>query len=261
MSSFQNPYERTSALQLNSELEDAHLELLSAHCAVHQLRLHYSAEDLVRFGRHEVLRKSAEAAAALRDFYAILEGKIGEHRQGSAVDQPSAEQITQAVEWITDYLREQREYYSPVASPLSNESKARMWPYFSATLLDRIRMIELRGARVRVPEFFTNVRDLGFEPPAVTHMDSITFIDVIAFNQTFTERALVHALVHTVQMEVLGLKRYTELWVQGFLKTRTHFTVPLEVHAFSLSSKFMRPTPERFSVEDEVLRWVRNGRY
>jgi hypothetical protein len=136
-----------------------------------------------------------------------------------------------------------------------------MWPYFSATLLDRVRIIELRGARVRVPDFFVKIRDLGFEPPAIAHMDSLTFIDIVAFNHTLTERALVHALVHAVQIEILGLQRYTELWVQGFLKTRTHFTVPLEVHAFSLSSKFMRPTTERFSIEDEVLCWAGDGRY
>jgi hypothetical protein len=105
------------------------------------------------------------------------------------------------------------------------------------------------------------VRALGFEPPEITHMDSVTFLDVIAFNQRLSERALFHALVHAVQIDVLGLERYAELWVHGFLKTRTHFTVPLEVHAFSLSSKFLRPMMEKFSVEDEVLRFVADGRY
>jgi hypothetical protein len=246
---------------MNSELENAHLELLNAHCAVHQLRLHYSAEDLARFGRSEVLRRSAQTATALRDFYAVLENKISEEGPSLSVCHPAAEHIAQAIEWITDYLREQREYYSPVASPLPNENKARMWPYFSASLLDRMRIIELRGARLRVPDFFTKVRELGFEPPAISHMDSVTFLDIIAFNQILTERALVHALVHTVQMEVLGLQRYVKLWVQGFLKSRTHFTVPLEVHAFSLSSRLMRSSTERFSVEDEVLRWISDGRY
>jgi hypothetical protein len=67
--------------------------------------------------------------------------------------------------------------------------------------------------------------------------------------------------VHSVQIEVLGLERYAELWVHGFLKTRTHFTVPLEVQAFSLASKFLRPVPERFSVEDQIREWVAAGRY
>ena len=261
MCSYQNPDNRISILQMNSELEQAHLELLGAHCAVHQLRLHYSSDDVARFGRRDVLRKSAEAAAALHDFYAAVEKKIPQTEQSPPAPQPSSEQIAKAIDWIAGYLREQREHYSPVATPLTNECKARMWPYFSAALLDRIRIVELRGARVRVPEFFAQVRALGFEPPEITHMDSVTFLDVVAFNQRLSERALFHALVHAVQIDVLGLQRYAELWVHGFVKTKTHFTVPLEVHAFSLSSKFLRPMMERFSVEDEVLRWVTDGRY
>jgi hypothetical protein len=60
---------------------------------------------------------------------------------------------------------------------------------------------------------------------------------------------------------VLGLERYAELWVRSFVKSKAHFSVPLEVHAFSLSSKFLRPSPERFSVEDQVRRWVAENRY
>jgi hypothetical protein len=259
--SYQNPDSQISILQMTSELEDAQLELLSAHYAVHQLRLHYSSDDLARFGRHDVLRKSAEAATALHDFYADIESKIPQPGPSPAVPEPTSEQIAEAIDWLAGYLREQREYYAPVATPLSNAYKARMWPFFSADLLDRVRIIELLGARVRVPEFFAKVRALGFEPPEITHMDSVTFLDVIAFNQRLSERALFHALVHAVQIDVLGLQRYVELWVHGFLKTRTHFTVPLEVQAFSLSSKFLRPMAEKFSVEDEVVRWVEDGRY
>lgn len=246
---------------MNSELEEAQLELLSAHYAVHQLRLHFSSDDLARFGRSDVLRKSAEAATALHDFYAGIESKMPQPLQSPSAGQPTQAQIDQAIEWLTSYLREQRGHYAPVAIPLSNLCKARMWPYFSASLLDRVRIIELRGALVRVPDFFAKVRALGFEPPGIAHMDSLTFLDIIAFNQRMSERALVHALVHSVQIEILGLHRYGELWVHGFLKTRTHFTVPLEVHAFSLSSRFLRPAMEKFSVEDEVLRWLAEGRY
>ena len=260
MSSYQNPQHQVSILQMNSELEEAQLELLSAQYAVHQLRLHYSSDDLARFGRRDVLHKSAESATALRDFYADVENKIPQAEQACA-PQPTPEQVAEAIEWLAGYLREQRERYSPLATPLTNLCKARMWPYFSAALLDRIRIVELRGTPVRVPEFFAKVRALGFEPPEISHMDSLTFLDIIAFNQRLSERALVHALVHAVQIDLLGLQHYAELWVHGFLKTRTHFTVPLEMHAFSLSSRFVRPTMENFSIEDEVVRWVADGRY
>ena len=257
------PYEDSEypgcALELNTELQQAQLELLSAHCATHQLRLHYSSDDLARFGRRDVLRKSAQAASELSEFYAAIEKRIP---QGRVVEPapPSPEQIEQAVQWLVEYLEEQRAKYLPVAEPLSRQRKAMLWPYFSPELLEAIRVIDLRGARVELPSFYGDVRALGFEPPEITHMDSLTFIDVVVFNQQLSERALFHALVHSVQIRILGVNRYAELWVQSFIRTKAHFTVPLEVHAFSLASKFLRPA-ERFSVEDHVLRWVTDGRY
>lgn len=59
--------------QMNSELENAQLERLSAHCAVHPLRVHDLSQGLARSGRRDVLHKFAEAATALRDFYAAIE--------------------------------------------------------------------------------------------------------------------------------------------------------------------------------------------
>ncbi|HWF47928.1 MAG TPA: hypothetical protein VG168_13035 [Bryobacteraceae bacterium] len=149
-----------------------------------------------------------------------------------------------------------------MALPLSNQHKARMWPYFSPQLLDRVRIVELHGKRVPAPTFYAQARALGFDNlPQVTHMDSLTFIDVLVFNQTLSERALFHALVHAVQFQLLGLERYTELFVRSFVKNKAHFSVPLEAHAFSLESKFKRPSAEKFSVEDHVRCWVTDGRY
>lgn len=257
------PYEDSEypgcAVELNTELQQAQLELLSAHCATHQLRLHYSSDDLARFGRRELLRKSAQAASELNEFYTAIEKRIPLARVSDPAP-PTPEQIEQAVQWLVDYLEEQREKYMPVAIPLSRQRKALLWPYFAPDLLEEVRVMDLRGACVEIPAFYANVRALGFEPPEITHMGSLTFIDVVVFNQQLTERALFHALVHSVQIKILGLRRYAELWVQSFIRTKAHFTVPLEVHAFSLASKFLRPA-ERFSVEDHVLRWVTDGRY
>jgi hypothetical protein len=92
-------------------------------------------------------------------------------------------------------------------------------------------------------------------------MSSLTFLDVLVFNEQLTERSLFHALVHAVQFELLGLEKYTELFVRSFVKTKFHFTVPLEAHAFSLESRFARPSRDRFSVEDQVQLWIRQDRY
>ena len=73
MSFCENPDHRVSGLDLNSDLQQAQVELLSAQCAVHQLRLHYCSDDLARFGRRDVLRKSAAAAGALHEFFSDIE--------------------------------------------------------------------------------------------------------------------------------------------------------------------------------------------
>ncbi len=261
MYSYENPEDRVLIVQMNSELRHAQLELLSAHCATHQLGLHYSADDLARFGRRDVLRKSAEAASALNEFYSSLEKHIPEPA-ATHCPVPTEEQIAQAVQWLSSCLRNGRERYLPQSHALSSQQIATFSPYFPEPLLKCIRIAELNGARVPEPEFVAQARAMGFTNlPDLPHMESLTFIDLVVFNERLTERALFHSLVHSVQIQAVGLERYAELWVRGFLRTRAHFTVRLEVHAFSLASRFARPVPERFSVEDEVLRWAADERY
>jgi len=255
--------DRVSLVQLNSEVRNAHLELLSAHCATHQLRIHYSADHLARFGQAEVLRKSAEAAGALYQFYSSIAKRIpGAAPAPEVFPRLTAEQIARGIEALASHLRAQRELYLPLARPLSRKQLEMLSPYFSAECLERIRVVELHGARVAAPDFYAEARAMGIENlPQISHLESVTFLDVIVFNETFTDRGLFHGLVHCVQIKVLGLERYAELWVRGFLKTKTHYTVPLEVQAFSLASKFLRPVPEHISVEAEVRQWAADNRY
>lgn len=246
--------------QMNAELQQAQLDLLNAHCSTYQIRLHYSSADLARFGHRDILRKSAEAASAINEFYSAIE-KVIPQSEAAGPPEPSAEQVAQAIGWMSTYLERQREHYFPVGGHIPTQQRAMLRPFFSRQFLERVRVHELHGARIDSPEFFEQIRDAGFEPPEISHMDSVTFQDVVVFNQQVSLRALFHALVHAVQIEVLGLERYCELWVQSFIKTRTHFTVPLEVHAFSLASKFLSPLAEKFSVEERVRRWSKDGRY
>ncbi len=263
MYSYRDSDNRVPILQMDSELQHAQLELLSAHCATHQLRLHYSTDDLARFGRRDTLRKSAEAARSLNEFYSSIEEKIPQATtQPAALLPPAPDLIARAVGCVCTYLRQQREHYLPASRPLIHEHKDLMRPYFAPTLLDHIRFVELQGERVTPPDFYAEARALGFDNlPEITHMDSLTFVDVVVFNEVPSERSLFHALVHAVQFQILGVERYTELFVQSFLRTGTHFTVPLEAHAFALTSKFLLPSREKFSVDDHVLRWVNDDRY
>jgi hypothetical protein len=263
MYSWDDPKDRVTIMQMNEDLRGAHLELLSAHCATHQLRLRYSLEDLAHFGQRDVLRKSVETASALNHYYASLDTKIPREQPVSSPPRNFTEaHLPEAVRRVSAFLREQRERYLPSAVPLPQPRKAIMWPYFSPELLDQVRIVELHGERLPNPPFYQEAKSLGFvNLPEFTHMESLTFLDVVVFNQTLTERALFHALVHVVQFQVLGVERYTELFVRGFVDTKFHFTVPLEAQAFSLESRFARPRLEKFSVEDQVRLWLKMGRY
>ena len=264
----ENSEERISIVQMNSELRHAELELLSAHCATHKLRLRFSTEHLARYGRRDVLRKSIETASALSEYYSSIEKQIIEKQIPAveAVSVPAAgltdKQILQAIEYVSSFLRDQREQYLPVAASLSAKHQALMSPFFSADLLDRVKVVELHGARVANPSFYADAKTAGFvNLPDIAHMSSLTFVDVVVFNEQLVERSLFHALVHAVQFEVLGLERYAELFVRSFINARFHFLVPVEAHAFFLESKFARPSAEKFSVEDQVRLWAKQNRY
>jgi hypothetical protein len=262
MYSWENPEDRVAIAQMNSELQHAQLELLSAHCATHQLRLRFSAENLARFGQRDILRKSIQAATALSGYYSSIEKKIPGVEAAAQAAPVNEEQINEAIVRLSSYLREQRERYVQSAHSLANHEKAAMWPYFSPSLLDRIRILELEGQRVPNPPFYEQYRALGFvNLPEVAHMHSVTFLDVIVFNGKLSERTLFHGLVHAVQFDVLGLNSYCERFVRSFVNTKLHFSVPLEAHTFSLESKFAATPAHRFSVDDQVRLWAEQGRY
>jgi hypothetical protein len=255
--------DRAAIAQMNSELQHAQLELLSAHCATHQLRLRFSLDDLARHGERDVLRKSAETAKALSEYYSSIQKRIpGEEPVSTPGQRFSEDLVHEAIDRVGSYLRQQRDHYFADAAPLAEQHKALMRPYFPASLLDQVRVVELDGKRVTNPSFYEEAKALGFENlPELTHLASLTFLDVVVFNEKLAERPLFHALVHAVQFQVLGVERYTGLFVRSFVITKHHFAVPLEAHAFSLESKFARPAPERFSVEDLVRQWWQQGRY
>ncbi len=274
MFSWDNPGDRVAIARMNSELQHAQLELLSAQCATDQLRLRYSADDLARFGKRDILRKAVRAAAALSEYYASIESCVPEEkaheRKASAGDAVSPEtgplaedRVIEAIERVSSYLRVQRDRYFSGGVPLDKHQKAVMYAYFSAPLLDGIRIVALEGkARLPNPPFYEEYKALGFlNLPQLTHMHCVTFLDTVVFNERVTERALFHGLVHAVQVGVLGAGRYAELYVRGFVKSKVHFPVPLEAHAFALESRFVATPAARFSVEEQVRLWIKQERY
>ena len=264
MFSWENPDDRVAIVQMDAELRHAELELISAQCATHQLRLRFSMDDLANFGQREVLRKAIATASDLNDYYRSIEKLIPREAAGAngGGTTLAEEHISLASERVLAYLLEQRDRHYAAGDSLRAEHKAQMRPFFSPGILDRVRVVELGGARISNPPFYSDATAMGIvNLPQITHMASLTFIDVVVFNERISERALFHGLVHAVQFQILGPERYTRAFVEGFLRTNSHFTVPLEAHTFALESKFVQNPIESFSVEEQVRIWIRERRY
>jgi hypothetical protein len=259
-----NLEDRLSIVRMNAELRNAELELLSAHCATYKLRLRFSTEYLARHGRRDTLRKSIETANALHQYYSSIDRHIPSEENVSSSTNLGLEekQILHAIDSVSSYLRAERERYLSSALPLFPEHRKFMQPYFEPDLLNEVRFVQLLGTRLSNPPFYAEAKNLGFlNLPDISHMNSMTFLDVLVFNEQLTERSLFHALVHAVQFRVLGIERYTELFVRNFVNSRFHFLVPLEAHAFHLESKFARPGAGTFSVEEQIRVWAKQNRY
>lgn len=264
MLSWNDPNDRVAIVQMNAELRNAQLELLSAQCATDRIRLRFSTEDVARYAARDVLQKAIAAAGAMNHYYLAIEKQIPRVNAitEASCDPPDQPLILETTARVCDYLRQRRDHYFPAGQPLPGHYKTTLQPFFSFDLLDRIRVVELDGARIPAPPFYSELKGRGVTNlPEITHMPSLTFLDVIVFNEKVSERALFHGLVHAVQFEILGVERYTSLFVRGLLNTNSHATVPLEAHAFALDSRFARGVAEAFSVEEQVRLWVQEGRY
>jgi hypothetical protein len=171
------------------------------------------------------------------------------------------DQIVEVFGLVTQYVSTQREKYALRAIPLSVQQKAAMKGFFSPQLVDSTRLLVLRGERVPNPDFYPMLRGLGFNNlPDQSTMGAITFCDVVVSHEPFSNGLLFHELVHVEQYRQLGIPRFSELYVQGFLNGGSYEAIPLEVNAYKLEGRFESDPRRMFSVEDEVGRWAAEGR-
>ena len=171
------------------------------------------------------------------------------------------DQIVQVSELVAGYISAQREKYAPRAVPLSAQQRAPLEPFFAREVIDSVRMLVLEGERVPNPDFYPMLTSLGFNNlPDQSTMTAITFSDVVVAHEAFSNGLLFHELVHVEQYRQLGVQRFSDLYVGGFLNGGTYEAIPLEVNAYTLGGRFEQNPANRFSVEDEVRRWIAEGR-
>jgi hypothetical protein len=172
------------------------------------------------------------------------------------------DQITQVSELVAHYINAQRERYSPCGIVLSSQQKVAMTGFFSPRLLNLRRVVVLQGERIESPDFYPALKKLGFENlPDQTAMAAITFSDVVISHGPFSNGLLFHELVHVEQYHQLGIPRFSELYVRGFLKGGSYEAIPLEVNAYTLGARFEDYPAQQFWVADDVRKWIEKDRY
>jgi len=134
--------------------------------------------------------------------------------------------------------------------------------FFLPQVLDAARVVVLHGTRVGNPPFYSLLAGMGFSNlPDFSEMAAITFCDVVVSHVPFTDGLLFHELVHVEQYRQLGIPTFSDLYVRGFLSGGGYDGIPLEVNAYALGRRFEADPGQRFSVAEEVARWVREERF
>ena len=174
----------------------------------------------------------------------------------------SPHQVAQVSSLVAEYITTQRERFFPGATPLNLAERAAMADYFLPQVLDAVRVLVLHGIRVEDPFFYPMLAGMGFSNlPGFSQMAAITFGDVVVSHMPFTDGLLFHELVHVEQYRQLGIPRFSDLYVRGFLSGGGYDGIPLEVNAYALGRRFETDPRQRFSVAEEVARWVREDRF
>jgi hypothetical protein len=166
-------------------------------------------------------------------------------------------QIVEVSHLVAGYILAQRDRYAPRAVPLSGQQRAALAPFFSPELLGNTRVLVLAGEGVPNPDFYPMLRTMGFQNlPDQSAMAAITFYDVVVAHEPFSPSLLFHEFVHIEQYGQLGVPRFAELYVRGFLNGGSYEAIPLEVNAYALATRFRKDPNQGFSVRQEVAKWL-----
>ena len=171
-------------------------------------------------------------------------------------------QIAQVSDLVAQYISAQRKEFSSRAHALSAKQKTALSGFFTEPVLENTRILELpSGERVPNPDFYPTLKEWGFDNlPDQSGMGAITFSDVVVSHEPFSSGLLFHELVHVEQYRLLGIPRFSELYVCGFINGGSYEAIPLEVNAYTLEDRYRTNPTRRFSVSEEVQQWHAQGK-
>ena len=171
-------------------------------------------------------------------------------------------QIAEIAEAAATYISKQRSRFFGRSIKLPREEISELSGFFRADLLKSVRLSVLEDERVLNPPFYPALRAMGFSNlPDFALMTAVTFKDVIVSSEPCSPGVLFHELVHAEQYRQLGVARFAELYVSGFLTGGGYNGIPLEVNACSLAARFEDERKAPFSAEAEVASWISRGAF
>ena len=170
----------------------------------------------------------------------------------------SEKQIREVAGWVAAHIAQQRAALRGKAQPIAPKHKAALEMFFPPDILIDVRVV--RG-QANEPSFYPRLRAMGIRnAPPFPRMAGITFQDVVVHVEPLTRSLLFHELVHAVQYKQLGVERFAERYVRGFLKGGSYEAIPLEKQAYELESRFVANPAAAFPVADDVRDRIRLNR-
>lgn len=176
--------------------------------------------------------------------------------------QLSPQQIDQVSGAVAEYISSQRDRFWNRSANLSTRQKTAIASFFRADLLETTQIVVLEKERIGNPDFYKMLLGMGFANlPDFARMAAVTFKDVVVSHEPFSDGLLFHEFVHVEQYRQLGVPRFAELYVRGFLTGGGYDGIPLEINAYDLGSRFEAQPEHAFSVEAEVASWIQQNRF
>lgn len=160
---------------------------------------------------------------------------------------------------LAGYIRAQSLRYRARANALAPDQKNALAGYFSQVDLERAHIFHAADERIAEPAFYARLRALGTSDlPDFSLMQAVTFDDVVVACMPIDKAVLFHELVHVTQYRLLGVEKFASLYVREFLASGGYESIPLEVCARHLSTRYIERggLPD---IEAVVLEWIDAG--
>ncbi len=162
------------------------------------------------------------------------------------MEKPSDAELEILLGRAVDWIKEQRTHHRPSSRPFRTLERQELDPFWEATILDEIRVREVR--RIEVPPEFARFLSEGL-------IIGITFIDTVLltpFARVMGKSVPFHETVHVAQFEILGVEQFVASYGRSLASGLTYEQNPLERQALDLTTRYSNNPGTPFNAYEAV---------